>query len=142
MSLVTFKPLTSVGLEGLCISITLNSFPAPASLSFPRYAYLPVTKTSLISPVVGSPPNVSGVPPEVLRNIPEAKVSFSVGFTVPMPTFPPAPLFGITIKLPETVAVAGPVPFTLRTAKSAEEVAFPPIRRSRVEVSLGNIAPN
>jgi hypothetical protein len=67
--------------------------------------------------------------------------SSEVGFVVPIPTLPPAPLFGITIKFPETDAVAGPVPLTLRTAKSAEAVDVPPIKKSRVEASFGYIAP-
>ena len=42
---------------------------------------------------------------------------------------------------PETVAVAGPVPFTFRTAKSALLVLDPPIRRSRVDANFGAIVP-
>ena len=51
---------------------------------------------------------------------------------MPIPTYPPAPLRGITIKLPETLAVAGPVPFTFNIANLADVEAELPIRRSLV----------
>jgi hypothetical protein len=60
---------------------------------------------------------------------PEATSSVAPGLVVPIPTVPPYPLFGITIKFPDIEAWVW-LPIIPVKAKSAEAVVEPPSSKS------------